>query len=437
MNDLEMKIMKLIKTRPSAILFGLLAILVFFSCTPEDEDLSLGKKAEASFTITDISTPDMKNTYLLESTSEEGAFAYKWDLGNGEVFAGNQIDTAYFENSGTYDITLTVSSAGGYTVATQSVTVENDAITGEDLVVGGDMEDESAWSFTTSGNTPIDHAFENGELVVTDGNPAQATLAMWQKLELKGGRAYQFDASIRGAGMTNSWMEVILIEEEPAEGSDPSGDVFVGLNTWTGCGNDAFDTNLLEISCLGDGRINVATDGTYYLVIKIGSWDGYLGDGGLIVDDIEFIAQPRLTEGDNILTGSDMETPGAWTITNMGLALTDVEFTNGVMKFSNGTASAQTNVGVWQSVEVEAGQIYKLKATVNDSGSTGSWIEFYFSDVEPVDGVDYTSGRIEPEDTKSFESPGTVYVLVKVGSWNGNLGAEGVAIDDVELVEMN
>jgi hypothetical protein len=183
--------------------------------------------------------------------------------------------------------------------------------------------------------------------------------------------------------------------------------------------------------------VNIATDGTYYLVIKTGSWDGNLGENGLWLDDIQFVAQPRLLEGDNILEGSDMENPAAWTVTDMGMALTDVEFTDGVMKFSNGTSSVQTNVGVWQAVDVTAGQIYKFKALVNNAGATGSWNEYYVSGTAPEDGVDYTTGRIEIGNTTSFSDSGTVYVLIKVGSWDGNLGADGVTVDDVELVEMN
>ena len=145
--------------------------------------------------------------------------------------------------------------------------------------------------------------------------------------------------------MTNSWLEIFLLEEAPEEGTDPSGSTFIGLNTWTGCGVDAFDESLITISCLGDGKVNIAEDGTYYLIIKAGSWDGYLGTEGLTLDNIQFVANPRLEEGENILAGSDMEDASAWTVTNMGLTLTDVAFTDGVMKFTNGTASAQTNVG--------------------------------------------------------------------------------------------
>ncbi len=416
--------------------FGVLGLLLIgISCTPEDEDLALGQTAEAAFTVEAIE--GMKNTFHLRSTTDK-AFIYKWDLGDGtEPFTGTQADTAYYEEKGAYTITLTAVSEGGHSTTSQTIEVENDAVTGTNAVTAGNMEDAEAWSLTTSGNTETSYEFVEGALNITNGNASQGGIAIWQAVELKGGRAYEFNASVSGAGMTNSWMEVILLEEEPEEGSDPSGTVFTGLNTWTGCGNESFESTLLEMSCLGDGKVNVATDGTYYIVIKVGSWDGHLGNGGITIDNIEFIAQTRLSEGDNIVAGSDMETPSAWNVANMGATLTTLEFTDGVMKFTNGTVSAQTNIGVWQAVDVEAGQIYKLKATVNDPGSTGSWKEFYVSTTAPEEGQDYSTGRLIENNTTSFAEAGTVYLVIKVGSWDGNLAAEGVTIDNVELVEMN
>ncbi|MEQ9053030.1 MAG: hypothetical protein RLP11_22110, partial [Marinoscillum sp.] len=89
-----------------------------------------------------------------------------------------------------------------------------------------------------------------------------------------------------------------------------------------------------------------------------------------------------------------------------------------------------------QAVDVAAAQKYRLKATVVDPGATGSWIEFYVHSTEPSDGTDYTQGRIEIGENTSFEEAGTVYFLIKVGSWDGNLGS-GVTIDDAQLVELN
>lgn len=422
----------------SLFLYSLACLsLLTTSCLPEDEDLQLGPKAEAAFTITEISTDEMRNTYRLESTTEN-AFVYQWNPGEGGApFVGNKVDTIKIENKGEYTITLTTLSEGGHSTTSQKVIVDEDAVTGTSAVVGGDMMDEGAWDFTSTGSSETVHTFTDGALTFTNDNPAQSNVVMWQALELKGGRSYDFSADVKGSGMSNSWLEIFLMDEAPEEGVDPSGSVFIGLNTWTGCGVDPFDGSLNSISCLGDGRVNIAEDGTYYLIIKVGSWDGFLGTEGLTLDNVQFIANPRLEEGANILTGSNMDEPGLWTITNMGLTLTSVEFTGGVMKFTNGSGSVQTNVGVWQTANVEAGQIYKLKATVNDSGSTGSWTEFYLSRTAPVDGVDYNTGRVYPGDTKSFDDDGTVYILIKAGSWDGNLGAAGVTVDDVELVEMN
>lgn len=420
-----------------SLLYSGALIMLLTSCFPEDEDLSLGQTVEAEFTITDISTAEMKNTYLLESTSD--GFIYKWDLGNGTSFTGNQIDTAFYESKGVYMVQLTVVSAGGQSVAEQEVTVAQDASTGVNVLLGSEMDDESAWTFTSTGMTLTTHAFTDGKLVFTnEGDAAQTNIGMWQAVELSAGTDYQYSVAASGSGMTNSWMEVLVLNSEPVDGSDPSGSPITGLNTWTGCGGSAFDGKIPAISCLGDGKVSVAEDGTYYLFVKVGSWDGSLGSTGLILDDMTLVGLDTtpLVEGDNILTGSDMEDEGVWTVTNVGLSLTTVEFSDGVMKFTNGSEPAQTNVGVWQAVDVAAGQKYRLKATVVDPGATGSWIEFYVHTTEPSDGTDYTQGRIEVGEDTSFESAGTVYFLIKVGSWDGNLGS-GVTIDDVQLVELN
>ncbi|MFH6985002.1 PKD domain-containing protein [Marinoscillum luteum] len=426
--------MKIIRS----ILYSGVLVMLLTSCFPEDEDLSLGEIVEAAFTITDISTSEMRNTYLLESSSE-GAFIYKWDLGNGTVITGSKTDTAFFESKGVYTVSLTVVSAGGQSTTEQQVTVEADASTGVNVLLGSEMDDESAWTFTSTGSTMTSYTFSDGKLILSNGTEvAQTNIAVWQEVELTGGTDYQFSASASGSGMTNSWVEVLLLDEEPQEGVDPSATPIAGLNTWTGCGGDAFDGKLPAISCIGDGKVSVAEDGTYYLLIKVGSWDGNLGTTGLILDDVVLVGLDTtpLVEGDNILVGSNMEDENVWTVTNVGLTLTTVEFVDGVMKFTNGSEPAQTNVGVWQAVDVEAGQKYRLKATVVDPGATGSWIEFYVHTTEPSDGTDYTQGRIEIGGDTSFEEAGTVYFLIKVGSWDGNLGS-GVTIDDTQLVELN
>lgn len=419
-------------------IFSWLAIITITagltSCLPETADNGLGDLAVADFTITNISTDEARNTYLLESTTN-GAFAYEWDLGNGDVHLGGPVDTAYFPEKGTYTIQLTVLSGGGHSIASKDLTVEEDALTGVDVVNGGGMDDPGAWTFIGLGSTETNHEFRDEAVVFTNENPAQSNVGMYQAVELEGGRNYQFSAKVSGNGMVNSWLEVLILAEEPVEGVDPSGNVISGLNTWAGCGVNAFDGNLTSLSCIGDGVASIPASGTYFLFLKTGSWDGTLGDG-LTIDDIKLIGGSVLVEGDNILAGSDMEDPSAWTVINVGLAPTGVDFADGVLRFSNGTDAVQTNIGVWQEVNIKADQIYRFSATVNDPGSTGSWIEFYLDAAVPVDGVDYTTGAITPGSTVTFSEGGTMYMLIKVGSWDGNLGPDGVTVDDVTLREL-
>jgi len=257
-------------------------VLALSSCLPESQDLELGNIVVADFTITDISTDEVRNTYLLNSTTS-GPFLYVWDLGNGTMHQGGAVDTAFYEERGTYTITLTVLSEGGHSIATQEIVVENDASSGVNVVEGGEMNDPGAWTFTELGISPTSYEFVDETVKFTNNDPAQSNIGMWQAVEMDGGRTYQFSAAVSGGGMVNSWMEVMILDAEPQEGVDPSSTVISGLNTWAGCGVDAFSGNLTSLSCAGDGTVSVSTSGTYYLFIKVGSWDGNLGSG-LTVD---------------------------------------------------------------------------------------------------------------------------------------------------------
>lgn len=85
----------------------------------------LGQLPQTSFTVTPVASK--VNTYLVTSTTTPSAFAYKWDMGDGNgVRDGKQVDTAYYPEKGTFTIKLTVLAKGGYATATQTVTVAND-----------------------------------------------------------------------------------------------------------------------------------------------------------------------------------------------------------------------------------------------------------------------------------------------------------------------
>ena len=116
--------------------------MVFLPLVPLTKQIMAEPKAEAAFTVKDISSDDMRNTYVLESTTDN-AFLYQWDLGNGtDPFVGSKVDTVVFENKGSFTVTLTAVSEGGSSTTTQTVEVEEDAVTGTSAVTGGDMSDK-------------------------------------------------------------------------------------------------------------------------------------------------------------------------------------------------------------------------------------------------------------------------------------------------------
>jgi hypothetical protein len=96
---------------------------------------------------------------------------------------------------------------------------------------------------------------------------------------------------VSGSGATDTWFEVYFGTTAPVANSDyTSGGIQIGLNTWNGCGNSAFNGNLATIGCSGSlvGKKGVVTfpqSGTIYLFIKTGGAN--LGTGGISIDNIE------------------------------------------------------------------------------------------------------------------------------------------------------
>jgi hypothetical protein len=163
----------------------------------------------------------------------------------------------------------------------------------------------------------------------------------------------------------------------------------------------------------------------------------------------------------NVLVNPSLTTDSGWTILNTGTTITTINFTPQGLNLSNSGASANTNGGVYQAVQVQAGVVYTFSATITTPGATsGSWIEFYFGTTVPSQGSDYTDNKLWSLNTFSgcgsgaesgnvvtlncagtgasngqitFPTSGTIYVVIKAGSYDGNLGTGGVVVTNVEL----
>ena len=94
---------------------------IFFSCKYDTRELS--PAPDASFTVEPIAGE--VNKFLLKSTSTN-AFRYDWDKATGSYAQGEEIDTVYFPDMGTYTVKLLVFGHSGIDSAQQVVNVAQD-----------------------------------------------------------------------------------------------------------------------------------------------------------------------------------------------------------------------------------------------------------------------------------------------------------------------
>jgi len=130
---------------------------------------------------------------------------------------------------------------------------------GQEMVVGGDMESDAAWTVHLAGPNPAAApVYEFG--YTTDGPEAgsdgcfhfsytgnYAQVTIFQEITLKAGLEYTVTGAFKG--VTNSfWAEILIGTSTPIEGLDwkpKAGEVDAiayAFNTWEGCGEDVDGT---------------------------------------------------------------------------------------------------------------------------------------------------------------------------------------------------
>jgi PKD repeat protein len=271
-----------------------LTFIFALSCS-EDETVPV---PVANFTSAVDAANPLKVNFTNSSTN---ATTYSWDFGDGSAASTEANPSHTYEEGGDYTVTLTAVSAGGMNSKTAEVSVEEAEPVFVDVIEGGDMSDPDAWTIEGAGapeQTAAD--FTDGKLVFSNGSNVQSNVKVYQAVEVVGGKEYTFSAKIKGAGATNSWVEILFGTEEPVADADYSNGKYTGLNTWNGCGGTAFEADLATFGCqTGDGvigtgqagKITFANSGTIYVVLKAGSWDGSLGAGGVEIDDVKLVTE--------------------------------------------------------------------------------------------------------------------------------------------------
>jgi hypothetical protein len=176
-------------------------------------------------------------------------------------------------------------------------------------------------------------------------------------------------------------------------------------------------------------------------------------DGGT-AETTQTISIAEDITGSNLLENGELNDSSSWTVLPIGDGA-DVVFENGTAVWSGG---GWGQVGIYQSITVEANTTYQIQLDIAGSGMTDCWFEVYVGTVAPTAGVDYTDGGIrlglntwdgcgsEPFDgpltslscsngggdgTFEFPNDATAYFVIRSGG--ADLGTDGVTVDNITL----
>lgn len=166
----------------------------------------------------------------------------------------------------------------------------------ENLLLGSDMENASAWNVShLDSQDPAEYEFnvtavspssgEGGCLEVWCSGDQSNNILFWQEVTLIGGETYEVGGAFMDVSGTlyNFWCEILLSTEVPPDtaGADYGGGTpLLGINTWDGCG-PGIDSTFQDTYCKGDGpvftmpdSIPVGEEATFYFSVNVGVWTG-------------------------------------------------------------------------------------------------------------------------------------------------------------------
>ncbi len=224
----------------------------------------------------------------------------EWDFGDGNT-STEESPSHQYEEAGTYTVELTVKYGDLSGETSREITIVEQEI--PNVFTGGDMNNPDAWTVYRGGDGIIEHNFVDGTLVFTGDAAEDETWQthVWQSFEIEEAGDYVFFAHVSGGGFNNAYIEFDMGSSAPEEGTNyapeneigsgvnPDNGKVAGINFWIDEGGvEPFDGNIVEIGNDGpaiadeegtNGIISFNQPGTYYILIKAGTWNGSMGDG--------------------------------------------------------------------------------------------------------------------------------------------------------------
>jgi hypothetical protein len=269
-------------------------ILVFavscllFSCSQEIYDTPAevtSDMLDASFSVEGISD----HTFTLTANSNEYVINHQWDLGDGDGFVTGENTvtlTSFF--AGVYEVKHLVSGAGGVCsdTVTYSITIEEDAPLGDNLIVGGTFDTDAAiaqWSIGGCGGGGTWTFADSKATLTATGWVGEG---IYQAIDVEEGSYYKVDMTASStSGCIDTWFEVYCGYTVPGSTDYDEGQLYA-ISTWDGEATSAFSGKIGEIGTATDDGVFYATaTGTVYLVIRGGGNDM---QDGISITDVEF-----------------------------------------------------------------------------------------------------------------------------------------------------
>jgi hypothetical protein len=263
-----------------------LSLTTMVACSTSEEDITIAPSSEdATFSFT--YDPENPNKVFFKAESDVETWYTHWAFGDNTAAEGTEAEKTYFL-AGDYQVRFKIFTEGGTAETVQTVSIENDII-GPNLVENGAFDDDQFWTvLPISGGAEV--TFENGAATWTGGGWGH--VGIYQTIDVEANTLYQINMDISGSGMTDCWFEVYVGTTIPRDGADyTDGGIRLGLNTWDGCGSEAFSGVFTSLSCSnggGDGTFEFPQAVTAYLVIRGGGAD--LGTEGITIDNVSIRA---------------------------------------------------------------------------------------------------------------------------------------------------
>jgi hypothetical protein len=180
------------------------------------------------------------------------------------------------------------------------------------LIQGGDMgnSSENLWTVLWANNPgllTLEFGYTADEPTGTSGgclrifanDATDVNTAIYQAVHVEVGQKYQLSAKVKiPGGGSNFSMLCMVADVMPGTSTwSEANNCFMGINAWDGCGTTAFDGEISQVGCEGQGLfgngiasngIFTATKSTMYIGFQFGKWSGSFG-GNILLNDVELI----------------------------------------------------------------------------------------------------------------------------------------------------